>query len=496
MASSKKPNGSDKKEGLLELILGMSITFLVLGGFIWFVASQKIVYYSAPGLRWMGVPWAFFKKDRWSAINEGYVFFRNSPRKVSLGNFVDYANACLKPLALIVCLSMAAYLVYVLLFRKSAGSLRRRMDPMEVAHEIAKIFPAIVPVLHLGPDLVRDKLPLWRRQTFPEDVWMKEKVAGKSLVNNGKLVLDRVNTYFRGGEIKDGPHQMRNGRRWSRMLGFLVVDLLKDVSHHEKICFPDRFSPAGKVIFALLCAHAFGGREGKGDYRKAAAQINRTSAGQKNGIPNLTVAQWLYTKYRMHPEARKLFQVHHWEYTYLTSLFMKAKVNGKATHTEFIWLKPMDRIMFYVLNTVGRATPHAESSGAFAQMDLEVKAAKFSRLPLRLRSDGVLEATIAVYTAVEGLDLEFNRFTNGTTDNDDWWKNLGVWSAAERMAAEHESIKRDIEATNKAKELIANLPVQPDTAADITVREQIKKEEDIAMERSIAFANGVDTDLV
>lgn len=496
MASSKRPSNGDKKEGLLEAVIGLGLTVLVLGGFVWFVASHKIVYYFTPFLRWMGAPWAFFNKERWAAINEGYVFFRNSPRQVPLGNFVEFTNACLKPLSLIVCLTIAGYLVYRLLFKKSGGSLRRQLAPMEVAHEIAKTFPAVVPVLHLGPDLVKDRLPLWRRQTFPEDIWMKEKVLGKGLVNHGKLVTERVSTYFRGGEVKDGPHQKRSGRRWSRMLGFLVVDLPVDVGHHEKICFADRFSPAGKVLFALLCAHAFGGREGKNDYRKAAAQINRTSAGQKNGIPNLTVAQWLYTKYRMNSDARKLFQVHHWEYTYLMSLFMKAKRNGKATHTDFIWLKPMDRIMFYVLNTVGRATPHAESSGAFSQFDFELKAAKFGRLPLRFRPDGVLEATIAVYTAVEGLDLEFTRFTSGTDDNDDWWKELGVWSAAERMAAARASMKQEIDDIEKSNSQITNLPVQPDTAADVAVREQIKKEENLAMARAVAAANGFDLDLV
>ena len=495
MASSKRPSSHEKKEGLPEAVVGILLTFLVLGGFIWFVASQKIVYYSAPLLRWMGVPWAFFDKNRWQAINEGYVFFRNFPRKVTLGNLIEFANACLKPLALVVCLAIAAFLIYSLFFKKSAGVLRRKLQPMQVAYEIAKTFPAVVPVLHLGPDLVKDTLPLWRRQTFPEDIWMKEKVQGKSLVNGGQLVYDRVLTYFRGGEVKDGPRQLRAGRRWSRMLGFLAVDLVADVGKQEQICFPDRFSPAGKVLFALLCAHAFGGREGKKDYAKAADQINRTAAGQKNGIPNLTVAQWLYTKYRMNPDARMLFQVHHWEYTYLMSLFLKAKKPGKVTHTDFIWLKPMDRIMFYALNTVGRHTPHAESAAAFAQLDFEIKAAKFERLPLRARADGQLEATICVYTAFEGMELEYARFTNGTDDNDDWWKKLSVWSAAERMADVENALKAEIADQKKAQAMIASLPVQPDTAADVAVREKIKKEEAEAIARAVAAANGTDFDM-
>jgi len=68
---------------------------------------------------------------------------------------------------------------------------------------------------------------------------------------------------------------------------------------------------------------------GKKDYEKAAAQLNRSCAGQKNGLPNLSVAQWIYDKYKKNDKARKLFGVHHWEYTYLFALFAIAKKNGK-----------------------------------------------------------------------------------------------------------------------------------------------------------------------
>lgn len=500
MASQKRSSSGDKKEGLLEAVVGILLTILVLGGYIWFVASQKIVYYSAPGLRWMGAPWAFFNEERWAAINEGFVFFRNSPRQVPLTSYVGYANACLKPLAILLCAAALGYLVYRIFSKNSAGNLRRRLDPMQAAYEIAKTFPAIMPVLHLGPDLVADKLPLWRRQTFPEDIWTKEKVGGRTLAAGNKLSWDRTTTYFRGGEVKDGPHQKRNGRRWSRMLGFLVVDLVADIGNQEKICFPDRFSPQGKVLFALLCAYAFGGREGKEDYKKAADAINQSALGQKNGLPNLTVAQWLYNKYRMDKTARMLFRVHHWEYTYLTMLFRKAKINGKTTHTDFIWLKPMDRILFYVLNTEGRQTPHAEASAAFSQLDYEYKAARNERLPLRLRSDGTIEANIVVHTSVEGLNLEFVRYLNGTDENDDWWQKIGVWDASQRIAAEQESLKEAMAEIKASKSNFSKLPVQPDTEADLAVREKIKAEDAEATQKGAAALAGAlagsDFDLV
>ena len=492
--AARKNNNDAQKETALEAGFGFGAVLLVLFGLIWFLSSHKIVYYSTPALRWMGAPWAFFNDGKWAAINEAFVFFRNTPQKVPLGNFFSFANDCLRPLAVLVSVASAAYLFKRVTEKAGSGELRRQLDPMQAAREIAKVFPAILPVLHLGPDLVADKLPLWRRQTFPEDVWLNEKVNGLPIARGPNIYRDRVDTYFRGGEVKDGPHQKRNGRRWSKMLGFLAVDLIVDAAKQESICFPDRFSAQGKVMFALLCAHAFGGREGKADYQKACNQINRTCTGQANGLPNLTVAQWLYSKYRLHKSARKLFAVHHWEFTYLFSLFLKAKISGKATHTDFIWLKPMDRVLFYALNTVGRAVPHTEAGSVFAIFDYEVKCARYKRLPLRTRLDGTMEANICIYTASEGFCKDFAWYQASTEDDENWWMNLQTWDAAKRMSQQESSMKKEMDAIKANKLLIATLPASPDTPYDLAMNAQRKKEQD-AQDEAALEAFGAKTGL-
>lgn len=495
MASSRSSQGAPKKEGLFEAVGAISLAVLVLLGLVWFLASHKIVYFWTPGLRWMGVPWAFVNKEKWAAINEAYVFFRNTPRAVPLANFLSFANDCLRPLAWVVAAACSMYLLRRLTSKKGVTDLRRRLDPMQAAKEIAKAFPAIVPVLHLGPDLVADKLPLWRRQTFPEDVWQKERVGGRPLAAGDKIYPERVDTYFRGGEVKDGPHQKRGDRRWSKMLGYQVVDLLADARKQAGICFPDRFSPQGKVLFGLLCAHAFGGRQGKEDYQLACDQLNRSCSGQTNGLPNLTVAQWIYSKYRMDANAKLLFSVHHWEYSYLFAVFIKAKKNGKATHTDFIWLKPLDRILFYALNTVGRAVPHTEAASVFAMVDYETKCARYKRLPLRMRQDGALEHNICIYTASEGLGKAFVQYQASTDDNDDWWKDLQTWGAADRMQRQQASMKAQMLELNKSQQAMAMVPVEPDTAFDVDMSAKRREAEQAEIARNLKAISGGDLDM-
>lgn len=427
MAKSSK-NQNQKEETAIEVIGAIFIAFAILFGLMWFLTSHKIVFYTTPFLRFVAIPWTLFDSGVWKNINEAYVYFREHPRNITIGYYFSYANTCLKPLAVLICAIFAGYLLMILFGKNKSVSLKRVLSPMDAAKEISKIFPSIIPVMHLGPKLIKNELAAWNRQTFPEDIWMHEKVEGKPLVEKNTLNIDRVSTYFRGGEKMGGKWQARGGRRWSKMLGYQVVDLLADSETYERICFPDRFSPQGKVIFALLCAHAFGGREGKSDYKKATDALNFTCEKQANGLPNLRVAQWLYDKYRTNEMAKKLFSVHHWEYSYLYTLFIKAKATGKATHTDFIWLKPLDRILFYTLNTVGRSTPPVEAAAVFAQVDYEVKTAKAGRLPLIQRADGKFEAHIAIGTAVEGFNTEFTRYQQCYDDNDDWWKELKTWS--------------------------------------------------------------------
>jgi hypothetical protein len=217
-------------------------------------------------------------------------------------------------------------------------------------------------------------------------------------------------------------------------LGYLVVDLIADAGKENATNFTDRFTPQAKVIYALLCAYAFGGAEGKSDYRKLSDALNRSCVGHPNGLPNLSLAQAMYSKYRNNGSAKKLFSVHHWENTYLFQLFLIAKRNGKATHTDFIWLKPQDRILFYTLNTVGRKTPPVEAAAAFAMNDFEQQCAKLELLPLRMNKLlNRLEASICVVAAVDAFTDEFAHHQISTDDNDNWWLNLKTWSAAKSM---------------------------------------------------------------
>ena len=81
MAKNKQPK--DKEESLMEAVIMVIIAFVVLFALVWVIASNKIAYYSAPGLWYMGYPWSFINADKWNVINEGYMYIRQNPKKIT-----------------------------------------------------------------------------------------------------------------------------------------------------------------------------------------------------------------------------------------------------------------------------------------------------------------------------------------------------------------------------------------------------------------------------
>lgn len=435
MASRRGGSGEEKKEDALTIGAVMFASVAMMVFLIWMSSSTKIVHFWTPKLAFLSGVWLWLPGDiglqRYNEIINTANAFAAKPWDVKFFDWMSfYSNAVFMP-TLLVSTAVGGWLLSTILATRV--DVKRKFKPQHLAVHLSHVFTGIAPVLHLRKALAQDKEPYWRRQTFPHEVLLNVRVGGKPLVTdplNGDVVLDRVAEYFRGISFKkttsgEVPAEMIGGRPVSKMLGRQVVHLITDQGKNP--CFPDRFSNTGKIIYALLCAHAFGGEQGKKDYALARDQINNSCRGAPHGFANLTVAQWLFDKYRMNPMARKLFAIHHWEYTYLYELARLAKRQGKVGHWEYMWLKPMNRILFYSQNTMGRFTPHTESASVFCQYIYERRVAKRGRLPLMQVPGGAYVHVIFIDKAVKALALEWARWRDGDEDDELWWTDENIW---------------------------------------------------------------------
>jgi len=90
---------------------------------------------------------------------------------------------------------------------------------------------------------------------------------------------------------------------------------------------------------------------------------------------------------------------HAYMLTVMASLIQAARLDGVVPSSEFLWLKTVDRRLWYMLNCVGRQTPFAEVAGPFAHWKAENAMKRRSLVPM------IDEAIKALEIAVKEVKL-------------------------------------------------------------------------------------------
>lgn len=124
--------------------------------------------------------------------------------------------------------------------------------------------------------------------------------------------------------------------------------------------------------------------------------LSRTYA---KGKINYAIARPTLEKYKNTEIVQEITQSHAFMLTVLASLIEEARKDGVVPCAEFIWLKPVDRRLWYMLNCVGRQTPFAEVAGPFAHWRAEKLLNRRSLSPM------IDEAVTALETAIKEVKL-------------------------------------------------------------------------------------------
>lgn len=139
--------------------------------------------------------------------------------------------------------------------------------------------------------------------------------------------------------------------------------------------------------------------------RKAATSIltslDKSSAA---GKPDYTVAIPTLEKYQNSELVQEVIARHAYVLTIMAALIMAARNDGVVPTAEFLWLKTVDRRLWYILNSAGRQTPYAEVGGVFAHWRAEQVMKRRSLTPM------VDEAIKALDVAIKEIKLSPKEF--------------------------------------------------------------------------------------
>lgn len=115
-----------------------------------------------------------------------------------------------------------------------------------------------------------------------------------------------------------------------------------------------------KALFAILAAKA------NHDRKAVMVMLNQIAASTLNGKLEFNGVQELLNKYKDTKIVKQTVAKHAYVYTVMASLLQIARQDGVLATAEFLWLKPVDRKLWYMLNSVGRQTAFIEAAGPFA----------------------------------------------------------------------------------------------------------------------------------
>lgn len=157
-----------------------------------------------------------------------------------------------------------------------------------------------------------------------------------------------------------------------------------------------------QALFGVFAAKASGDRDA------AYAMLAALSSGYNSEKNTITcdTALLLCHKYGKMKAVKLVTESHAYELTVMASMLELARYDGVLSSSDFLWLKPIDRKAWFVLNCVGRRTPVAESAGIFAHWLAEKELGKKSVLPM------VEPATIALESAL--TEITYHRDEDGS----------------------------------------------------------------------------------
>lgn len=257
-------------------------------------------------------------------------------------------------------------------FRKGTSRFSRSysMDSFKKAE--ADHWPAITPVVNLN--LVKQDLNEgpWAMAALPLDYCQKHQL----------LTIKVVDGVKRWATVKGAVH-----RQFVLQLGPLWGGPIEKMPIHVQ---------ALVVIFVTRAER---------DFETSTKLIKQISGSSGSGKLNFTGVKELVQKNKQSKAIRFLEKRHAYTATMLASLIEFARASGVLATSEILWLKPLDRRLWYMLNSVGRQTPVVEVAGLFAHWLAEKKLKRGLKTPMVKEAVTALDVTVADILYVEKGDV-------------------------------------------------------------------------------------------
>lgn len=377
MSQQGGPEGGDKNAyALLWMLAG----FGVLGFLIWYFFSQQLKMAFLWVRRYEALGIGFFTDrvdvaTQW--LNRAYPadVTKESALKISqfIGDFLMVPAICLL-------LLMGVYLF------KTHVAMRytKKYSIDTLAKQEQQNWPQIAPVINL--DLVAADIMKgpWAMAMNPMQFSKHYKLL------TVELIQDRKAAWRQEGVPKATLLAEKAEQIFTAQLGPLWTGV-EDLPAHTKALY---------AIFLARVAHE------PEVARNYLGQLSRSAA---KGSMDYSETNKLIREYGNSKGSQVCLSRHAYVYTVMASMLELARLDGVFASADFLWLKPVDRRLWYVLNTVGRQVAPCEIGGIFAHWLAEKEMHRPLSVPMVKQAVKALELALStmLYVPEENEQLSF-----------------------------------------------------------------------------------------
>ena len=366
MAQQQQQSGSDNGMAPVWIIILLFIT----GFLIWKFGHEYIVSAVFQINVWQAKLVNLFINNQ-ALTNQIYLMQTLDPSTVDWGQLVqmtgNVGDFMRYPVVLVL-------IVLAIILYKSNITLkfRRAHDMKSLRAQEQFNWPAIMPIIK--EDLVSQDVNTgpWAMAMTPMEFARKYKLLRKDdAILDNPIPGQEMTAGIRRGDAKR-VFTLQLGPYWD---GF------------------ERLTPQAYALAAVFIARMNRDRDAANNILKV------LDATFVSGKPDFSVAKPVIKKYQNAENVQEIISKHAYMLTVLASLLEGARDDGVVPSSEFLWLKPVDRRLWYMLNCVGRQTPYAEVGGPFAHWRAEKEMGRRSLVPM------IDEAIRALEVAIKEIKL-------------------------------------------------------------------------------------------
>jgi intracellular multiplication protein IcmP len=366
MAGAPQQGGQpDNSTGILW---GVAALFAAIG-VIWVVFKTKIVsVYLLIKLGEVDALNAMFHSDYFDQLRNLILTALAHPTNVTFNQLMYIGGTVGSWLRFpfVIFLFILAIIVY---FNNTTRVFKHTYNMQDLA-KLEKInWPQITPVTHLN--LIKadiDSGPWAMAMTplqFCKRYRLLEEIHPKRREGMSRKEWDKIEVILRRGETNK-LFALQLGQAWRGI---------------------DKLPPYARALFAVFAARI------NADTQSAAKLIMQLNASS-DGKMNYAGVTELIKKHEKTKLVQAVMQSHAYALTVMAGMLERARDDGVQASADFLWLKPLDRRMWYTLNMVGRQTPFVEVAGVFAHWVAEKHAGRRLAVPMVEEATKALEAAL------------------------------------------------------------------------------------------------------